>query len=93
MSPGEKMFNVPHITYDPPEDRRPDHFSIDGYDNSGKQAPMYRARTLGTDPAAGSAWLWGASMSPIPSSSLALCPEGPIAHTQSLAYLGSPNMA
>lgn len=40
MSPGEKMFNVPHITYDPPEDRRPDHFSTDGYDSSGKQAPM-----------------------------------------------------
>lgn len=40
MSPGEKMFNVPHITYDPPEDRRPDHFSIDGYDSSGKQTPM-----------------------------------------------------
>lgn len=40
MSPGEKMFNVPHITYDPPEDRRPDHFSPDGYDSSGKQANM-----------------------------------------------------
>lgn len=40
MNPGDKMFNVPHITYDPPEDRRPDHFSIDGYDSSGKQAHM-----------------------------------------------------
>lgn len=40
MSPGEKMFNVPHITYDPPEDRRPDHFSINGYDSSGKEATM-----------------------------------------------------
>ncbi|XP_052619464.1 potassium voltage-gated channel subfamily KQT member 1 [Peromyscus californicus insignis] len=40
MSPGEKMFTVPHITYDPPEDRKPDHVSIDGYDSSGKQAPM-----------------------------------------------------
>ncbi|OBS70318.1 hypothetical protein A6R68_01146 [Neotoma lepida] len=40
MSPGEKMFTVPHITCDPPEDRRPDHFSTDGYDSSGKQAHM-----------------------------------------------------
>ncbi|XP_029335606.1 potassium voltage-gated channel subfamily KQT member 1 isoform X2 [Mus caroli] len=39
MSPGEKMFNVPHITYDPPEDRRPDHFSIDGYDSSVRKSP------------------------------------------------------
>ncbi|XP_057634100.1 potassium voltage-gated channel subfamily KQT member 1 isoform X2 [Chionomys nivalis] len=39
MSPGEKMFNVPHITYDPPEDRRPDHFSPDGYDNSVRKSP------------------------------------------------------
>ncbi|XP_059120170.1 potassium voltage-gated channel subfamily KQT member 1 isoform X3 [Peromyscus eremicus] len=39
MSPGEKMFTVPHITYDPPEDRKPDHFSIDGYDSSVRKSP------------------------------------------------------
>ncbi|XP_040606967.1 potassium voltage-gated channel subfamily KQT member 1 isoform X8 [Mesocricetus auratus] len=39
MGPGEKMFNVPHITYDPPEDRRPDHFSVDGYDSSVRKSP------------------------------------------------------
>ncbi|EDM12191.1 potassium voltage-gated channel, subfamily Q, member 1, isoform CRA_b [Rattus norvegicus] len=39
LSPGEKIFNVPHITCDPPEDRRPDHFSIDGYDSSVRKSP------------------------------------------------------
>lgn len=30
------MLTVPHITCDPPEERRPDHFSVDGYDSSGE---------------------------------------------------------
>ncbi|EGW08469.1 Potassium voltage-gated channel subfamily KQT member 1 [Cricetulus griseus] len=46
MNPGDKMFNVPHITYDPPEDRRPDHFSIDGYDSSGVRAPVYQVQLV-----------------------------------------------
>lgn len=37
MSPGEKVLTVPHITCDPPEERRPDPFSVDGYDSSGKK--------------------------------------------------------
>ncbi|EPY87601.1 hypothetical protein CB1_000234005 [Camelus ferus] len=36
VSPGEKMPVVPHITCDlAAEERRPDHFSVDGCDNSG----------------------------------------------------------
>ncbi|KAL4830493.1 hypothetical protein H8958_021531 [Nasalis larvatus] len=39
VSPGEKMLTVPHITCDPPEERRLDHFSVDGYDSSVKKSP------------------------------------------------------
>ncbi|XP_021120086.1 potassium voltage-gated channel subfamily KQT member 1 isoform X5 [Heterocephalus glaber] len=39
VSPGEKMLTVPHITCDPPEERRPDHFSVDGYDSSVRKSP------------------------------------------------------
>ncbi|XP_047374617.1 potassium voltage-gated channel subfamily KQT member 1 isoform X6 [Sciurus carolinensis] len=35
VNPGEKVLTVPHITCDPPEERRPDHFSVDGCDSSG----------------------------------------------------------
>ncbi|XP_046300827.1 potassium voltage-gated channel subfamily KQT member 1 isoform X9 [Marmota monax] len=35
VNPGEKVLTVPHITCDPPEERRTDHFSVDGYDSSG----------------------------------------------------------
>ena len=38
MSPGEKALAVPHITCDPvAEDRRPEPFSVDGYDNTGEE--------------------------------------------------------
>lgn len=39
LSPGEKTLTVPHITCDPPEERRPDHFSVDGYDSSVRKSP------------------------------------------------------
>uniref|UniRef100_A0A8C9B642 Potassium voltage-gated channel subfamily KQT member 1 n=1 Tax=Prolemur simus TaxID=1328070 RepID=A0A8C9B642_PROSS len=39
VSPGEKTLTVPHITCDPPEERRPDHFSVDGYDSSVRKSP------------------------------------------------------
>ncbi|XP_059788302.1 potassium voltage-gated channel subfamily KQT member 1 isoform X5 [Balaenoptera ricei] len=40
VSPGEKMLTVPHITCDPTsEERRPEHFSVDGYDGSVKKSP------------------------------------------------------
>ncbi|XP_024202673.1 potassium voltage-gated channel subfamily KQT member 1 isoform X3 [Pan troglodytes] len=39
VTPGEKMLTVPHITCDPPEERRPDHFSVDGYDSSVRKSP------------------------------------------------------
>ncbi|XP_072826636.1 potassium voltage-gated channel subfamily KQT member 1 isoform X1 [Vicugna pacos] len=40
VSPGEKMPVVPHITCDlASEERRPDHFSVDGCDNSVKRSP------------------------------------------------------
>ncbi|XP_074227580.1 potassium voltage-gated channel subfamily KQT member 1 isoform X3 [Camelus bactrianus] len=40
VSPGEKMPVVPHITCDlAAEERRPDHFSVDGCDNSVKKSP------------------------------------------------------
>ncbi|XP_011896605.1 PREDICTED: potassium voltage-gated channel subfamily KQT member 1 isoform X6 [Cercocebus atys] len=39
VSPGEKMLTVPHITCDPPEERRLDHFSVDGYDSSVRKSP------------------------------------------------------
>ncbi|KAB0376324.1 hypothetical protein FD755_010768, partial [Muntiacus reevesi] len=38
VSPGEKTLAVPHITCDPvSEDRRPEPFSVDGYDSTGVQ--------------------------------------------------------
>ena len=55
MSPGEKMLTVPHITCDPTsEERRPEHFSVDGYDGSGEK-PSHSVRggdraTLSSDP-------------------------------------------
>nr|XP_060158756.1 potassium voltage-gated channel subfamily KQT member 1 isoform X2 [Globicephala melas] len=40
VSPGERMLTVPHITCDPTsEERRPEHFSVDGYDSSVKKSP------------------------------------------------------
>nr|XP_055127754.1 potassium voltage-gated channel subfamily KQT member 1 isoform X3 [Symphalangus syndactylus] len=39
VSPGEKMLTVPHITCDPPEERRLDHFPVDGYDSSVRKSP------------------------------------------------------
>ncbi|XP_059960234.1 potassium voltage-gated channel subfamily KQT member 1 isoform X2 [Mesoplodon densirostris] len=40
VSPGEKMLTVPHITCDPTsEERRPEHFSVDGYNSSVKKSP------------------------------------------------------
>nr|XP_025142691.1 potassium voltage-gated channel subfamily KQT member 1 isoform X3 [Bubalus bubalis] len=40
VSPGEKALAVPHITCDPvAEDRRPEPFSVDGYDNTVKKSP------------------------------------------------------
>ncbi|XP_055211135.1 potassium voltage-gated channel subfamily KQT member 1 isoform X6 [Gorilla gorilla gorilla] len=39
VTPGEKMLTVPHITCDPPEERRLDHFSVDGYDSSVRKSP------------------------------------------------------
>ncbi|KAM5185521.1 potassium voltage-gated channel subfamily KQT member 1 isoform 2-T2 [Callospermophilus lateralis] len=39
VNPGEKVLTVPHITCDPPEERRPDHFSVDGYDSSVRKSP------------------------------------------------------
>ncbi|KAM9763431.1 potassium voltage-gated channel subfamily KQT member 1 isoform 2-T2 [Dama dama] len=40
VSPGEKTLAVPHITCDPvSEDRRPEPFSVDGYDNTVKKSP------------------------------------------------------
>ncbi|XP_073907118.1 potassium voltage-gated channel subfamily KQT member 1 isoform X2 [Castor canadensis] len=39
VSPGEKTLTVPHITCDPPEERKPDHFSVDGYDSSVRKSP------------------------------------------------------
>lgn len=40
MSPGEKALVVPHITCDPvAEDRRPEPFSVDGYDSTVKKSP------------------------------------------------------
>lgn len=40
MSPGEKMFAIPHITCDPAsEERRLDPFSADGYDSPGEAPP------------------------------------------------------
>ncbi|XP_073073433.1 potassium voltage-gated channel subfamily KQT member 1 isoform X4 [Manis javanica] len=41
VGPGEKMLTVPHITCEPvAEERRPDHFSVDGCDSSVKRSPM-----------------------------------------------------
>ena len=41
MSPGEKTLAVPHITCDPVlEDRRPEPFSVDGYDSAGEEPPL-----------------------------------------------------
>lgn len=41
MSPGEKALVVPHITCDPvAEDRRPEPFSVDGYDSTGEEPPL-----------------------------------------------------
>ncbi|XP_062948949.1 potassium voltage-gated channel subfamily KQT member 1 isoform X1 [Cynocephalus volans] len=39
VSPGEKTLTVPHITCDPPEERRLDHFSVDSYDASARKSP------------------------------------------------------
>ncbi|XP_053514134.1 potassium voltage-gated channel subfamily KQT member 1 isoform X1 [Artibeus jamaicensis] len=41
LSPGEKMLTVPYITCDPvaSEERRPDHFPADGYDNTVRRSP------------------------------------------------------
>uniref|UniRef100_A0A8D0ZSQ7 Potassium voltage-gated channel subfamily KQT member 1 n=1 Tax=Sus scrofa TaxID=9823 RepID=A0A8D0ZSQ7_PIG len=40
LSPGEKMLAVPQITCDlASEEQRPDHFSVDGCDNSVKKSP------------------------------------------------------
>ncbi|VTJ82485.1 Hypothetical predicted protein, partial [Marmota monax] len=39
VNPGEKVLTVPHITCDPPEERRTDHFSVDGYDSSVRKSP------------------------------------------------------
>uniref|UniRef100_A0A4W2GSQ7 Potassium voltage-gated channel subfamily KQT member 1 n=1 Tax=Bos indicus x Bos taurus TaxID=30522 RepID=A0A4W2GSQ7_BOBOX len=40
VSPGEKALVVPHITCDPvAEDRRPEPFSVDGYDSTVKKSP------------------------------------------------------
>ncbi|XP_074257956.1 potassium voltage-gated channel subfamily KQT member 1 isoform X1 [Saimiri boliviensis] len=39
VSPGEKTLTVPQITCDPPEERRLDHFSVDGYDSSVRKSP------------------------------------------------------
>ncbi|XP_036731701.2 potassium voltage-gated channel subfamily KQT member 1 isoform X4 [Manis pentadactyla] len=41
VGPGEKMLTVPHITCEPvAEERRPDHFSVDGCDSSVKKSSM-----------------------------------------------------
>ncbi|XP_065737769.1 potassium voltage-gated channel subfamily KQT member 1 isoform X3 [Phocoena phocoena] len=40
VSPGERMLTVPHITCDPTlEERRPEHFPVDGCDSSVKKSP------------------------------------------------------
>ncbi|XP_058518643.1 potassium voltage-gated channel subfamily KQT member 1 isoform X3 [Ochotona princeps] len=39
VSPGERTMPVPHITCEPPEERRPDHFSTDSYDSSVRKSP------------------------------------------------------
>ncbi|XP_007466019.1 PREDICTED: potassium voltage-gated channel subfamily KQT member 1 [Lipotes vexillifer] len=40
VSPGERVLTVPHITCDPTsEERRPEHFSVDGCDGSVKKSP------------------------------------------------------
>ncbi|XP_053416789.1 potassium voltage-gated channel subfamily KQT member 1 isoform X2 [Nycticebus coucang] len=39
VSPGEKKLTIPHITCDPPEEQRPGHFSVDGYDTSVRKSP------------------------------------------------------
>ncbi|KAM5247890.1 potassium voltage-gated channel subfamily KQT member 1 isoform 2-T2 [Ctenodactylus gundi] len=39
VNPGEKMLTIPQITCDPPEERRPDHFPVDGYDSSVRKSP------------------------------------------------------
>uniref|UniRef100_A0A8C5VGQ1 Potassium voltage-gated channel subfamily KQT member 1 n=1 Tax=Microcebus murinus TaxID=30608 RepID=A0A8C5VGQ1_MICMU len=39
VSPGEKMLTVPHITCEPPQERRPEPFPVDGYDSSVRKSP------------------------------------------------------
>ncbi|XP_062051632.1 potassium voltage-gated channel subfamily KQT member 1 isoform X2 [Lepus europaeus] len=39
VSPGEKALPVPQITCEPPEERRPDHFPVDGHDSSVRKSP------------------------------------------------------
>ncbi|KAB0356814.1 hypothetical protein FD754_000970, partial [Muntiacus muntjak] len=47
VSPGEKTLAVPHITCDPvSEDRRPEPFSVDGYDSTDR--PRHQRLTVGS---------------------------------------------
>ena len=51
MSPGEKALVVPHITCDPvAEDRRPEPFSVDGYDSTGEEPPLTVGVGVGVGP-------------------------------------------
>lgn len=50
VSPGEKMLAVPHVACRPvSEERRPDHFSVDGCDSAGETSPQARAWGQGLD--------------------------------------------
>lgn len=80
MSPGEKTLTVPHITCDPPEERKPDHFSVDGYDSSGEKP--HTGAVGGAGP--GCSVLTHVSVI-----LLALFPEAPTAHTGSLSSVGA----
>lgn len=54
VSPGEKTLTIPHITCDHvPDERKPEHFSVDCYDSSGETAPpgvRGEGRGRGLDP-------------------------------------------
>lgn len=65
MSPGEKMLAVPHITCDPvSEDRRPEPFSVDGYDNTGEEPPLAAGVGAGPPSALSLGGVWTASRPP-----------------------------
>ncbi|OWK17225.1 KCNQ1, partial [Cervus elaphus hippelaphus] len=65
VSPGEKMLAVPHITCDPvSEDRRPEPFSVDGYDNTGEEPPLAVGVGAGPPSALSLGGVWTASRPP-----------------------------